>query len=251
MVILKTDEEISGIREASRIVAKTLEYIESFIKPGVSTYSLNQKIDSFIRGHGGIPTFLGYRGFPASACISINHEVVHGIPSKHKIIKDGDIVKIDIGVTYRGFISDGAKTFLAGNVDKRIKELVEITRNALYKGISMAMKGVYLVEISRAIQKEVESHGFSVVRDLAGHGVGIYLHEDPIVPNFVDGNKKGPKLKEGMVLAIEPMVNMGSHRVRTLSDGWTIVTADGLPSAHFEHTVALTKNGTEILTTIK
>ena len=250
MVILKTNEEISGIREASRIVAKTLEYIKQFIKPGISAHYLNEKIDSFIRKNGGIPTFLGYRGFPASACISLNDEVVHGIPSKNKVIKDGDIVKIDIGVTYRGYIGDGAKTFLVGNVDKRKKELVETTRNALYKGISMAREGAYLVEISKAIQNEAESHGFSVVRDLAGHGVGIYLHEDPSVPNFVEGNRKGPKLKSGMVLAIEPMVNMGDYRVKTLNDGWTIVTADGLPSAHFEHTVAITRNGPEILTKI-
>ncbi len=250
MIILKTDEEIEGIRKASRLVAQTLEYIESYIRPGVTTSDLNQKIDAFIRKHGGLPAFLGYRGYPASSCISLNHEVVHGIPSRAKVIRSGDLVKIDIGVIFQGYIGDAAKTFVVGEVPPRVRELVETTRKALYKGITMAQPGHYLSEISKAIQEEVEAHGFSVVRELAGHGVGLRLHEDPSIPNFVDSHRKGPKLKPGMVLAIEPMVNMGTHEVRTLADGWTVVTADGQPSAHFEHTVAILADGPEILTEV-
>ncbi len=251
MIILKSDEEIEGIRKAARLVALTLDYIESHIHPGVSTYELDQKIDAFIRRHGGTPAFLGYRGYPASSCISLNHEVVHGIPSRSKIIRSGDLVKIDVGVIFQGFIGDGARTFIVDSVPSRLLELVETTRNALYKGITMAQPGHYLSEISKAIQDEVEAHGFHVVRELAGHGVGLRLHEDPSVPNFVDSRRKGPKLKPGMVLAIEPMVNLGTSAVRTLSDGWTVVTADGRPSAHFEHTVAILSDGPEILTEVR
>ncbi|MEO0290047.1 MAG: type I methionyl aminopeptidase [candidate division WOR-3 bacterium] len=238
MIILKSREEIENIKEASKIVAKVLYDIEEYIKPGVSTKKLNDIIDRMIRKMGGSPAFLGYKGYPASSCISINEEVVHGIPSENKILEEGSIVKIDVGVNKNGFFGDGAKTYKVGKVNGDLERLLQVTEKALYIGIDKARAGNRVGDIGFEIQQFVECEGFSVVRELAGHGVGHYLHEEPVVPNY--GKRgEGPLLKKGLVIAIEPMVNMGSHEVKVLRDKWTIVTLDGKPSAHFEHTVLI------------
>ncbi|MEO0271199.1 MAG: type I methionyl aminopeptidase [candidate division WOR-3 bacterium] len=238
MIILKSREEIENIKEASKIVAKVLYDIEEYIKPGVSTKKLNDIIDRMIRKMGGSPAFLGYKGYPASSCISINEEVVHGIPSENKILEEGSIVKIDVGVNKNGFFGDGAKTYKVGKVNGDLERLLQVTEKALYIGIDKARAGNRVGDIGFEIQQFVEFEGFSVVRELAGHGVGHYLHEEPVVPNY--GKRgEGPLLKKGLVIAIEPMVNMGSHEVKVLRDKWTIVTLDGKPSAHFEHTVLI------------
>ncbi len=238
MIILKSRDEIENIKEASKIVAKVLYEIEEYIKPGISTKKLNDIIDRMIRKMGSFPAFLGYKGYPASSCISINEEVVHGIPSEDKILEEGTIVKIDIGVNKNGFFGDGAKTYRVGKVNGKLDKLLQVTEKALYLGIDKARAGNRVGDIGFEIQSFVESEGFSVVRELAGHGIGHYLHEEPIIPNY--GEKgKGPLLKKGLVIAIEPMVNMGTHEVKVLDDRWTIVTLDGKPSAHFEHTVLI------------
>jgi len=249
MIIIKSDNEIKGIREASRIVAEVLEYVKDRLIPGTSLAAVDRWIDEYIRKRGGTPTFLGYRGFPKSSCISINNEVVHGIPTEEKVIKEGDLVKVDVGVTLKGYIGDAARTYVIGEVDERTLELVRTTEEALYRGIDAARPGNRLSDISHAIQVTAEAHGFSVVRELGGHGVGLKLHEDPIIPNYGKPGR-GPVLKAGMVFALEPMLNMGGPEVKTLDDGWTVVTKDGSLSAHFEHTIALREKGPEILTVI-
>lgn len=247
MIIIKSPREIELIRTSSRIVVDTINYIEKMIQPGIDTLAIDEAIDDFIRSRGAIPAFKGYRGFPASACISIDDEVVHGIPGKRKL-KAGQIVSIDIGVEYQSYFGDAAKTFVLGNIPEQTKKLVRVTREALYKGIEAAKVGNRLSDISHSIQANVEQAGFSVVRDLVGHGVGRRLHEDPQIPNY-GAPRQGPRLKPGMVLAIEPMVNMGSYQVYFDSnDKWTVRTEDGMPSAHFEHTIAITSNGVDILT---
>ncbi len=249
MIIIKSDDEINGIREASRIVAEVLEYVKDRLIPGTSLAAIDRWIDEYIRKRGGSPTFLGYRGFPRSSCISLNNEVVHGIPADEKVIKEGDLVKVDVGVTLNGYIGDAARTYIIGEVSDRALELVRTTEEALYKGIDAAKPGNRLSDISHAIQVTAEAHGFSVVRELGGHGVGLKLHEDPIIPNFGKPGR-GPVLKAGMVFALEPMLNMGGPEVKTLDDGWTVVTKDGSLSAHFEHTIAIREKGAEILTVI-
>ncbi|MCD6087683.1 MAG: type I methionyl aminopeptidase [Candidatus Hydrothermae bacterium] len=249
MIIIKSDDEINGIREASRIVAEVLEYVKDRLIPGTSLAAIDRWIDEYIRKRGGSPTFLGYRGFPKSSCISLNNEVVHGIPADKKVIKEGDLVKVDVGVTLNGYIGDAARTYIIGEVSDRALELVRTTEEALYKGIDAAKPGNRLSDISHAIQVTAEAHGFSVVRELGGHGVGLKLHEDPIIPNFGKPGR-GPVLKAGMVFALEPMLNMGGPEVKTLDDGWTVVTKDGSLSAHFEHTIAIREKGAEILTVI-
>lgn len=249
MIIIKSDSEIKGIKEASRIVAEVLEYVREKLVPGTSLAAIDRWIDEYIRKRGGTPTFLGYRGFPKSSCISINNEVVHGIPTEEKVIKEGDLVKVDVGVTLKGYIGDAARTYVIGEVDERTLELVRITEEALYRGIDAARPGNRLSDISHAIQATAEAHGFSVVRELGGHGVGLKLHEDPIIPNYGKPGR-GPVLKAGMVFALEPMLNMGGPEVKTLDDGWTVVTKDGSLSAHFEHTIAIREKGPEILTVI-
>jgi len=246
MILLKSEDEIRGIRKASQIVAKVFEEIYEMIKPGVMLKEIDRKIDSLIRKMRGRPAFLGYRGFPASSCISLNEEVVHGIPDD-RIIKEGDLVKIDIGVEKNGFYGDAAKTFIIGRVTPRVEELVKTTERALYKGIDAARPNGRLYDISYAIENEAKSNGFYVVKELGGHGVGLFLHEDPIIPNYGERGK-GPLLKEGMVLAIEPMINMGTSNLKMKGDGWTVLTADGSFSAHFEHTIVIGRDGTEILT---
>lgn len=246
MILIKSEEEIKGIKEASSITAEVLIEVEKKIKPGTRLIELNNFIDSYIRKRGGRPAFLGYRGFPASACISLNSEVVHGIPDE-RVIEEGDLVKIDVGVEKGGFYGDAAKTFTVGEVSRTARKLVEVTKRALYKGIEAAKPQGRLTDISHAIEKVVRSAGFYVVKELGGHGVGLHLHEDPIILNYGPPGR-GPLLKPGMVFAIEPMVNVGTSSVKLKRDGWTVVTADGSLSAHFEHTIAILEEGPEILT---
>lgn len=245
MIIIKSKREIEQLKKSSSIVAEVFEKIKKVIEPGVQTKELDRIAEDIIRSKGALPAFKGYRGFPATLCISINEEVVHGIPGQRRL-KEGDIVSIDVGVNLNGYYGDGAITLAVGKVDEIGKKLIEVTEKALYVGIKMARRGNRLFDISHAIQTWVESNGFSVVRDFVGHGIGKDLHEEPQIPNFGPPNQ-GPRLEEGMVFALEPMVNEGTHMVKILSDGWTVVTADGKRSAHFEHTIAITDGEAEIL----
>ncbi|NLN48528.1 MAG: type I methionyl aminopeptidase [Clostridiales bacterium] len=245
---IKSDRELELMRAAGRIVAETFEKLKEVIKPGITTKELDHIAERFIRDSKGIPAFLGYGGYPASICASVNEEVVHGIPGR-RMLKEGDIVGIDIGAIYEGYYGDAARTFGVGNVSEKAKRLIEVTKNSFYRGITMAVEGKRLQDISHEIQTYVESNGYSVVRDLVGHGIGKNMHEEPQVPNFGESGK-GPRLKAGLTIAIEPMVNEGRFHVRTLSDGWTVVTADGSLSAHYENTIAITVGEPEILTLI-
>jgi methionyl aminopeptidase len=222
--------------------------VRRHIKPGVTTKELDRLVEEFLRSRNAIPTFKGYNGFPFAICASVNEEVVHGFPSEREL-KEGDIVSVDIGATFEGYVGDGAKTYLVGEVDEEKKHLVEATRQSFYEGIKFARTSYRLSDISHAIQAYAESQGLSVVRDFVGHGVGKHMHEEPQVPNFGKPGK-GPRLQEGMVLAIEPMINAGTYNVRVLENNWTVVTADGKPSAHYEHTVAITDGEPELLTII-
>lgn len=247
MIILKSPEELKKMRKSCQIVAKVLEELKIYIKEGLTTKQIEQFIENLIIKMGGIPAFKGYRGYPASACISINDQVVHGIPSEKVFIKEGDLVSVDIGVLCENFYGDAAYTYSVGRISREAERLLKITEEALYKGISEAIHGKRIGDVSHAIQMHVENNGFSVVRAFVGHGIGRSLHEEPQIPNF--GMKGiGPKLKKGMTLAIEPMVNAGTHEIKILSDGWTAVTKDGSLSAHFEHTIAITEGEPEILT---
>lgn len=246
MIYIKSEEEIAKIEKSNQIVAETLLFIEKFIEPGVDTKTLNDEIENFIVAKKARPAFKGLYGFPAAACISINDEVVHGIPGRRKLRK-GDIVGIDVGVELDNYYGDGARTFCVGQVEPEWLKLCKITEECLMLGIEQCIAGNRVGDISAAIQTHAEKNGFSVVRDLVGHGVGIKPHEDPQIPNF--GEKgKGPKLKTGMVLAIEPMINLGGYQVYTADDNWTVKTVDGKPSAHYEHSVAITNGGVRILT---
>ncbi len=247
MIQLKTDEEIEIQRQSSLLVGKTLAEVAKLIKPGVKTGELDKVAEEFILDHGAVPGFKGYGGFPATLCISVNDEVVHGIPGDREL-KDGDIVSIDCGTLMNGFYGDSAYTFAVGNVDSEVLELLKRTKESLYLAIEQAVAGKRVGDIGNAVQKHVESFGFSVVRDLVGHGVGRNLHESPEVPNY--GRRgSGVKLKKGMCLAIEPMVNLGVKEVTQDKDGWTIRTADAKPSAHFEHDVAVRNSKADILST--
>ncbi|MFO7703196.1 MAG: type I methionyl aminopeptidase [Psychroflexus maritimus] len=247
MIKLKSNREIELMREAGRIVALAHQAAKNFIKPGVTTRDLDDLIEKIIRENDAIPSFKNYNGFPASACISVNEEVVHGIPSKKRILKDGDVVSVDIGAIYKGYHGDSAWTYACGEISNDAKRLMEGTKESLFKGLEFAKAGNRLSDISHAIQKYAESLGFSVVREFVGHGLGRELHEDPQIPNFgLPG--RGPKLKAGMTLAIEPMINLGNKDVRVLTDGWTAVTRDKSVSAHYEHSILITKTGYEILT---
>lgn len=248
MIFYKTDEEIDLIRNSCLLVSKTLAEVASNIHPGVSTLKLDRIAETFIRDNGGQPAFLGYKDFPASLCISVNEEVVHGIPSDKRILADGDIVSVDCGTILNGFVGDSAFTFPVGEIKDDLKNLLSVTRECLHMGIEKAKYGNRIGDISYAIQNHAEENGYGVVRELVGHGVGKKLHEDPEVPNY--GRRgTGPKLLPGLVIAIEPMINTGSRNVDEANDGWTIITKDKKPSAHFEHTVAVLKDRTEILTT--
>jgi methionyl aminopeptidase len=243
---LKSKAEIEKMRKAGRIVGQTLDMIGDHIKPGVSTKELDTLVEDFIRSKGAKAAFKNYHGFPASTCISIDDEVVHGIPG-NRILKEGEIVSVDVGTIVDGFYGDGARTFPVGKVSKEKKRLMELTEKCLEAGIEQARPGNRLGAISAAVQSVAESNGLGVVRQLVGHGIGREMHEEPQVPNF-GSPSEGPVLKAGMVLAIEPMINAGSYDVKTMPDGWTVVTADGQPSAHFEHTVAITEGDPDILT---
>jgi len=245
MVIIKSPREIEQLKRSNAMVAEVFEKLRGMIVPGMTTKELDQVAEEYILLKGARPAFKGYRGFPATLCISINDEVVHGIPGQRRL-EEGDIVSLDVGVNYIGYFGDAAITLPVGEVDPEAKRLLEVTKKALYIGIEKAKAGNRLFDISYAIQSWVESHGFSVVRDFVGHGIGKELHEEPQIPNFGTPHQ-GPRLEKGMVFALEPMVNEGTHEVRILSDGWTVVTADGKRSAHFEHTIAITDDGAEIL----
>ena len=246
VMLLKTEKEIAIMRRAGQVVARTLRMVGDKIRAGMTTAELDRLIEEFIRSQGAVPAFKGYQGFPASACISIDDEVVHGIPGK-RVIKEGEIVSVDIGSIVDGYYGDSARTYAIGEIPQPKARLMEITQKSLWAAIDKAKKGSKLGAISAAVQRVAESEGYGVVRELVGHGIGRSMHEEPQVPNF-GSEDAGPVLEDGMVLAIEPMINMGTHRVKTLPDGWTVVTADGQPSAHFEHTVAIGNDGTEILT---
>lgn len=249
MIYYKTSEEIEGIRKSCLLVSRTLAETAKIIRPGVTTLQIDKIVDEFIRDHGAIPSFLGYRDYPNSACISVNEVVVHGIPTAYEL-KEGDIVSVDCGATLDGFVGDSAYTFAVGEISEEKKKLLRVTREALAKGVQQAKVGSRLGDISHAVQEHVERNGYSVVRELVGHGLGRSLHEDPEVPNY--GKRgHGLKLQEGLVIAIEPMVNMGKKEVLTADDRWTVLTRDRMPSAHFEHTVAVRKGGPDVLTTFK
>lgn len=249
MIFIKNDLELDLMRKAGKIVAETLLLLEHEIKPGISTKELDRIAEQFITEQGAKPSFKGLYGFPATLCISVNNEVVHGIPGGY-ILKDGDIVSIDCGACLDGFHGDAARTFPVGNISEDASKLIKVTEQSFFEGIKFAQIGNRLTDISHAIQDHIEANGFSVVRDFVGHGIGRDLHEDPEVPNFGRPGR-GPVLTKGMVLAIEPMVNVGTFKVRTLRNDWTVVTSDGSLSAHYENTVAILPDGPEVLTLIK
>ncbi|HVP56931.1 MAG TPA: type I methionyl aminopeptidase [bacterium] len=244
--VVKTEEEIELMRRSARVVAETLRLLGSAVKAGITTKELDQLAEDHIRSRGGLPSFKGYRGFPATICASVNSEVVHGIPGPRRL-EDGDIISIDVGVLKEGYHGDGAATFAVGTISEEASRLLETTRQALEAGIAQARAGNRVRDISQAVQGVVEAAGFSVVRDLVGHGIGQQMHEEPQIPNFVSG-AQSPMLAKGMTLAIEPMVNAGAYAITVKDDAWTVVTSDGSLSAHFEHTVAVTDDGAETLT---
>ena len=245
-VTIKSSREIELMREAGRILGRVHEDLEKFLKPGISTYDIDRYGYEQIRHYGCIPSFLNYNGYPASICVSVNEEVVHGIPSKTRIIKDGDIVSLDAGVIYKGYHSDAARTHGVGNISPEARQLIDVTRQSFFEGIKHAKAGAHLHEISNAVAAYAEKFGYGVVRDLVGHGIGTHLHEEPEVPNFKQ-RFRGMKLQAGMTLAVEPMINMGTWEVEWLDDDWTVVSADNSLSAHYENTILITKDGCEIL----
>ena len=247
MIVLKTGRELKIMREACRIAAGALKTAGMAVEPGVTTFELDKMAEDYIRSQGGEPNFKNYNGFPATACISINNEVIHGIPSKKRKLEKGDIVSIDLGAKFQGYHGDNAATFACGDVSAEATRLMDITRESLYEGIAAAVSGGRIGDISNAVQRYVEANGFSVVRQFVGHGIGTELHEAPEVPNFGPAGR-GIRLLPGMTLAIEPMVNAGGYDVKILPDGWTVKTKDGSLSAHFEHTVVVTTDGPKIMT---
>lgn len=246
MIICKSESELRYMREAGRIVAETHRIMAKAVKPGVTTQELDQLAEAYIRSQGAVPSFKGYNGFPASICASVNDELVHGFPGPRKL-NEGDIISIDIGAEFNGYHGDSAWTYPVGNVSDEVKQLLEVTEQSLYAGLALIRPDVRLFTISHAVQQVAEAAGFSIVREFVGHGIGKDLHEEPQIPNYGIPDR-GPRLKPGMVLCIEPMVNIGERYVRTLEDNWTVVTEDGSWCAHFEHTVAVTEDGFEILT---
>lgn len=249
MIIRKSLKELEKMRRAGLIVAETLRELRELVEPGITTRQLDAVAENKIRAVGAYPTFKGYRKFPSAICASVNDEVVHGIPSERKL-REGDIVKIDCGATLDGYVGDAAITVPVGNVSPTVEKLIEVTRGSLFRAVERMVPGNRLYDVSYAVQQHVEENGFSVVRDFCGHGIGQQMHEDPQVPNY--GRRgTGPKLKAGWVLAIEPMVNLGTHEVQILSDGWTVKTKDGRASCHFEHTIAVTEDGPVVLTALE
>lgn len=246
MIILKTERDLEAIRPACRIACAVLEDVAAHIAPGMTTRQIDDFAADRIKSYGARSAFLGYHKYPCQICISVNEQVVHGLAGE-RCVQFGDLLSLDVGVIYNGFIGDNARTVAVGGCDVLGQRLMDVTERALYEGIAQALPGNRVVDISRAIQNHIEGNGFSVVREFVGHGVGRTMHEEPQIPNFVDG-KSSPKLRAGMTLAIEPMVNAGKPEVKILKDGWTVVTQDGKPSAHFEHTILVTESAPEILT---
>ena len=249
MIVLKSAEEIQSMREAGRVVAQAHALVRELIKPGITTLDLDRAVEEFLLKQNAIPAFKGYQGYPASICASVNEVVVHGIPSKDVVLEEGSIISVDIGAFVDGFCGDSAWTYPVGEVDSQVLNLLQATEESLFLGIEQAKVGNRLSDISHAVQRHAEEQGFSVVRDFVGHGIGRQMHEAPQIPNFGPPGR-GPRLKSGMTLAIEPMVNVGSYHVEVLTDNWTVVTRDKCWSAHFEHTIAITDEGPVILTVL-
>ncbi|MCK9524394.1 MAG: type I methionyl aminopeptidase [Limnochordia bacterium] len=247
MIVLKSAEEIQSMREAGRVVAQAHALVRELVRPGLTTLDLDRAVEEFLNQKHAIPAFKGYQGYPASICASVNEVVVHGIPSKNVVLQEGSIISVDIGAFVDGFCGDSAWTYPVGKVDSEVLDLLQATEEALFRGIDQAKLGNRLSDISHAVQKRAEEDGFSVVRDFVGHGIGRQMHEAPQIPNFGPPGR-GPRLKNGMTLAIEPMVNAGSYHVQVLEDNWTVVTRDNKWSAHFEHTIAITDEGPVVLT---
>lgn len=247
MIIIKNDAQIECMKNAGKVVGDTLARIQEVIKPGITTAEIDRLAEEYIVKQGAKPSFKGYNGFPASLCTSVNNEVIHGIPSKKVVLREGDIISVDCGAFLNGYHGDAARTFAVGKISKEAEDLIRVTEESFFKGVEKAIVGNYLSDISVAIQKHVEGHGYSVVREFVGHGIGQDMHEDPEVLNY-KGPGRGPKLKHGMVIAIEPMVNIGRYDVEIRSNGWTVCTLDGSLSAHYENTVALLNDGPKILT---
>ena len=248
-ITIKSPSQLDKMRKAGRLVGETLNFLEGLVQVGISTWELDREAEAFIRRNGGIPSFLNYEGYPASICTSVNEQVVHGIPSKRVKLKDGDIISIDCGAIVEGWHGDAARTFLVGDVKPEVTKLVEVTRECFFKGIEQAVAGNHLVDIARAVEAHAKQYGYGVVRDMVGHGIGTNMHESPEVPNYVDPRMgRGVRLCEGMTLAVEPMINLGTWRIVIAKDGWTCSTADGLPSAHYENTIIVGKNAPEVLT---
>lgn len=248
-ITIKSKTDLAKMREAGRIAARALELAGKSIKPGMTTFQLDKIIHDFIISCGAVPTFLGYGGFPASACISVNEEVIHGIPNKKKIIHEGDIVSVDVGATYDGFVGDNAKTFPVGSISQEAQELLDVTEASLYKAIEAAQVGARLGDVCHAVEEYCTERGYGIVRQYCGHGIGHEMHEDPEVPNYGRPGH-GIRLMPGMTFCIEPMINQKGDGVRVLKDGWTVVTANGSLSAHFEHQIAITKDGPVIMTRV-
>ena len=251
MVLLKTEDEIRKMQKAGRIVALVFEELSDIIRPGVSTYEIDRIAEKVIRGEGAVPSFLHYGTppFPGSICASINEEVVHGIPDRKRILKEGDIISVDVGAVLDGFHGDAARTYPVGTISREVADLVRVTEECFWKGFDKAIAGNRIGDVSYAVMKHAEAHGYGVVRELTGHGIGRHLHEDPDVPNYGKPGH-GPRIVPGLVIAVEPMINMGTREVMMLPDEWTIATRDRLPSAHYENTIAITENGPVITTKV-
>lgn len=248
MILIKSNSEIELMYESGQITGGALKMAEESVKPGMTTWELDSLIEKYIRSHGARPSFKNYNGFPSAACISVNEVVVHGIPS-HRVLKEGDIVSVDVGSYYKGYHSDAARTFAVGNISEEAQKLIDVTRQSFFEGIKCAYPGMRIGDIGSRIQQYVESFGFGVVREMVGHGVGRALHEAPDVPNY-GREGHGVRLIEGMCIAVEPMITQGSYKIKTLPDGWTTVTADGKLAAHYENTLAVTKDGPKLLTLV-
>ena len=246
-VTIKSQREIELMRESCRLLSLVFDELVKEVRPGISTWEINRKGEEMIRSFGCVPNFLHYNGYPASICTSVNDEVVHGIPSRKRILQEGDIISLDAGLIYKGYHSDAARTVGVGEISDEAQKLIRVTRQSFFEGVRFARAGCHLYDISAAVQKYCESFGYGIVRELVGHGIGTHLHEDPEVPNFVKPGR-GMKLRAGMTICIEPMVTMGSHEVSILDDEWTVVTDDGMPAAHYENTVLITDGDPQILT---
>jgi len=247
MIVIKSKREIELMREPCKVTAELLRDLESFVKPGMSTLDISEFVDRRITSHGMHPTFKGYGGFPAAACVSVNEEVIHGIPAGDRKLKEGDIVSVDVGATYKGYNSDAARTYAVGNISEEDQKLIDVTRQSFFEGIKYAMEGYRIHDIGHAVQEYVEGFGMGVVRDYTGHGTGSKLHEDPMIPNY-GKPKTGARIERNMTLAVEPMITLGTYEVRTLANDWTVVTLDGRKSAHYENTILVTDGEPEILT---